>query len=83
MLKKRELLCSLIIIVELFSFSAMLATPISVARPKRLLDTADVDYSHVSQTRWSNFDVTTNMATTWNTTRTFDSKGHPKDADND
>lgn len=64
------------------AYCKMLATPISMARPKKLLSVDDRHYSHFTQTRWEDSDIT-KMATTWNATRTFDYKGNPKDADND
>jgi len=61
----------------------MVSTPISIARPKIKINIDDSNYSHTTQTRWDNSDITTTMGVTFNRTRTFDSKGNPKDSDND
>jgi hypothetical protein len=60
----------------------MAATPISLSRPKRILLVDDSSYSHKTQTRWEDSENSP-MAVTWNRTQTWDSKGQPKDNDND
>jgi len=64
------------------AFFQMLATPVSISRPKKIFSVDDGDYSHFTQTRWNYSDATV-MGVTFNRTRTYGSNGSPKDSDND
>ena len=56
-------------------------TPSDLAVDVLAIGIPDNNYNFGDQTRFSSISPT--MGTTWNATQTFDTKGQPKDKDND
>lgn len=58
-----------------------LTSPFDIAEDVVTIELPEAEYNNNTQTR---FDIANPiLATTWNTTQTFDTKGAPKDKDND
>ena len=56
-------------------------SPFDIAEDLVTIDLPEDEYNKNTQTR---FDIANPiLATTWNATQTFDSKGQPRDSDND
>ncbi len=56
-------------------------TPSDLAVDIIAVEIPETNYNLIDQTRFSSISPT--MGTTWNATQTFDTKGQPKDKDND
>lgn len=56
-------------------------TPFDLATDVSVVEIPEAEYSSLNQSRFNT--ISPKMGTTWNATQTFDSKGQPKDKDND